>query len=946
MATFTDTIRILIQADGAKASSELERVGKTAQREMDRADKSTRNWSATFTRAGVGLTTFAAVAGAGLYSAAQAADEAQQAQLRLDNTIANSPRLTEQSARAFRDLASALMAKTVVDDDAIVSSQALLGQFDLTEQQILSLTPLVVDLSRKMGVDLDAAAKAVGKAVNGSSGALKRYGIDIQASRDGTIAFDDVVQGLSASVGGFAEGEARTFTGQIEQMRNRLGEVAEGIGAGVIPVFQELLGPIEAVADRFASLDPATQTLIGRFAAIGTAVAGSVGAVSLFAGQLAKLRQAALLDPSAGLSGGLSGVGKAMGVAAGAAGVLGLAYVAMSERSDAAKRRVDELTDAVRSSGKTLEDVAAQKVAEYVGAHEDMRDVLGAAGLSTADFAAAVLQGGRAYDRVSGQISDYIGAQDAATGAGQVNIRNARILQQELDRQRAAFAGSEDQIKATNAAQSTLAGSYQGTTVAARELGTAVDGSNSALGRQQGRLQIVLDETRDYKLRQGEAADAVDEHRQALEDLIGEIDRYQERLRGNRDSSRSAALAQLDAADAVQQVADAQKTYNDTVAQYGPNSAEAAAAQRELQRAVIGAYQAQDDATQALLDNAAAQAGYDRGADNNAKSTQRYVAELVKARNETNGPTRDAINQHIAKILGIPVEKATKMTLPEIRRRLRELEEHKDGIDRVPKEKKTKVTAEGTSAASAAVQRVRDQIAGLEDRNVTVTVTTVVNFANELGRRLAESLGFAKGGPIPAGLTAMVGEEGPELLVDRDDGRTRVVGADGPEMIRTTEPGFVIPNDKIRLGDGRAFAAGMLDNGQITATFVHNGPVDASTVATLYGDDQALLDRGRRSQGLLGRLAGRRAAGGPVEGGQAYLVGETGPELVVPQSDSTVMSNQRLRQLGYRMPQVPARGGDVIVVNFHGPVASQRQAEDWVVSALASARRRGNRLAS
>jgi len=942
VATFTDTIRILIQADGAKATSELERVGKTAQREIDRADKSTRNWSATFTRAGVGLTTFAAVAGAGLYSAAQAADAAQQAQLRLDNTIANSPRLTEQSARAFRDLASALMAKTVVDDDAIVSSQALLGQFGLTEQQILSLTPLVVDLSRKMGIDLDSAAKAVGKAVNGSSGALKRYGVDIKAGADGTVGFNDVVNGLADSVGGFAEGEAKTFTGQIEQMKNRLGEIAEGVGSGVIPVFQTLLGPIQAVSDKFAELDPATQSLIGKFAGIGTIVAGSVGAISLFAGQLAKLKNAALVDPTAGLSGGLTTAGKAMGITAGAAGVLGLAYVALSARSDDAKRRVDELTDAVRGSGKTLEDVAAQKIAEYIGANDDLRDTLGAAGISTADFANAVLKGGKSLDDVRAKLDAYGAAQTSATGEGVKNARNAGILREELDKQRAAYSGSRDEIKATNAAQKDLTGTYNGTTIAADALGTAVDGTSTALDGQKVKIKTVADETRNYKLRQGDAETAVNQHKQALENLIGEIDRYQERLKGNRDSTRDAALAQLDAADAVQDVADAQKTYNDTVAQYGPNSAEAAAAQRDLQRAVIGAYQAQDDATQALLDNAAAQAGYDRGAKNNEASTRRYVRELINARNETNGPTRDAINQHIAKILGIPVEKATKMTLPEIKRRLRELKDHKDEIDKVPGEKKTKVTAEGTETAKGKVRGVKNEIDGLEDRNVTVTVTTVVDFANELGRRLAASLGFlARGGPVTVGKPYVVGEEGPELLVNRATRRAEVIGADGPELIRPSSPGFVIPNDRIAMDDGRRLRAGMLDDGKISATFT--GPVDASTTAVLYGDDKAVLERGRQARR---GLAGRRAAGGPVEGGQPYLVGESGPELVVPQSDSTVMSNQRLRQLGYRMPQVPARGGDVIVVNFHGPVASQRQAEDWVVSALASARRRGNRLAS
>ena len=40
-------------------------------------------------------------------------------------------------------------------------------------------------------------------------------------------------------------------------------------------------------------------------------------------------------------------------------------------------------------------------------------------------------------------------------------------------------------------------------------------------------------------------------------------------------------------------------------------------------------------------------------------------------------------------------------------------------------------------------------------------------------------------------------------------------------------------------------------------------------------------------------LGGARAAGGPVEAGQAYLVGEQGPEWFVPQTNGAVAANAR-----------------------------------------------------
>ena len=52
---------------------------------------------------------------------------------------------------------------------------------------------------------------------------------------------------------------------------------------------------------------------------------------------------------------------------------------------------------------------------------------------------------------------------------------------------------------------------------------------------------------------------------------------------------------------------------------------------------------------------------------------------------------------------------------------------------------------------------------------------------------------------------------------------------------------------------------------------------------------------------------GRRASGGPIFSGMPYLVGERGPEIVVPGTNGTVIPNN-------------AMGGQQIVVNINGPI--------------------------
>ena len=45
------------------------------------------------------------------------------------------------------------------------------------------------------------------------------------------------------------------------------------------------------------------------------------------------------------------------------------------------------------------------------------------------------------------------------------------------------------------------------------------------------------------------------------------------------------------------------------------------------------------------------------------------------------------------------------------------------------------------------------------------------------------------------------------------------------------------------------------------------------------------------SDTLKNALPGERAHGGPVEAGKPYVVGEKGPEIIIPTSDGNVLSN-------------------------------------------------------
>jgi len=183
----------------------------------------------------------------------------QQTTLKLQNTLANNPRLADVTAASWDKQSHSLQELTGVQDENIRSAQAVLGQFKLTGRQVQELIPLVVDLSQKMGIDMTAASKAVGKATQGNTGILQRYGIMIQKSADGTVHFSDVVKGLGV-VQGYAEERGKTFAGQMDILKSNIqdaeeafGKFVEQLGVELLPVIKQIV-PLLGLAAKNAHL--------------------------------------------------------------------------------------------------------------------------------------------------------------------------------------------------------------------------------------------------------------------------------------------------------------------------------------------------------------------------------------------------------------------------------------------------------------------------------------------------------------------------------------------------------------------------------------------------------------------------------------------------------------------------------------------------------------------
>ena len=280
-----ERLEILIDADGKAARSEFESIGRSAEKELGRAEDRTAKMSARLQTIGTGALVGGAVAVGALGLLAKASDDADKQVLKLQNSIKNSDQAFRNKGKALQDVAQDLQKVTAADADAVIGSQSLLVQFGLTESQVTQLTPLIVDLSRKMGIDMDVAAKTVGKSVDGSAVALKKMGIVVDETAFATDSFQATFDALNQTVGGFARVEGKTFSGQLEILKNNVGDLGEAVGTGAAGVLGGLAGQAADAAGALNELNPGILTAAGGFATTAGLVATIGGGFAVAAGK-------------------------------------------------------------------------------------------------------------------------------------------------------------------------------------------------------------------------------------------------------------------------------------------------------------------------------------------------------------------------------------------------------------------------------------------------------------------------------------------------------------------------------------------------------------------------------------------------------------------------------------------------------------------------------------
>lgn len=269
-------IEIIIQAQDA-ASSIIEGVGS-----------SLKGVGGQMTQLGTSLTLITAPIDALLGASLKAASDADTAFAQLNQVIKSTGGVAGITADAAEDLATSLSKVTRYDDEVILGGENLLFTFTNIGKTVFpQATQAILDVSTAMGQDLKSSAVQVGKALNDPTAgltALTRIGVTfneqqkeqiktMQAAGDMAGAQSIILKELQREFGGSAEAAGKTFAGQIDILRTKMGNLSETIGHLLMPILQNLTNFISPLIDKiqkWADENPAlAQTIVIIAAAVG-----------------------------------------------------------------------------------------------------------------------------------------------------------------------------------------------------------------------------------------------------------------------------------------------------------------------------------------------------------------------------------------------------------------------------------------------------------------------------------------------------------------------------------------------------------------------------------------------------------------------------------------------------------------------------------------------------
>lgn len=298
-----------------------------AQRQLKAASERLQSIGAGMAQVGTGLTAAVTAPLLALGTVAVAeASEMRDAVGQVEAALTSMGGAAGRSMEQLRQQADALAGSSLFEDDQILRQVTanLLTFGNVAGSAFDRAQRAAVDLSARLGQDLQSSTVMIGKALNAPTqglAALRRVGIQFTADQEAMIKSLDaagnsagaqaiMLAELERQFGGSAEA-ARNAANPFERLRLAFAGLAGDIGTTLLPIFDRVAGMFEGLAERFGSLSPGMQQTI----IVVGALAAALGPLLIAAGAIVA-SVGVLLPLFAGLSAPILAVVAAVGAVA------------------------------------------------------------------------------------------------------------------------------------------------------------------------------------------------------------------------------------------------------------------------------------------------------------------------------------------------------------------------------------------------------------------------------------------------------------------------------------------------------------------------------------------------------------------------------------------------------------------------------------------------------
>ncbi len=266
-------LELLIQLRD-QASAQLQQINSNLQANQQQWKDNYATISQVATKVGVEMAAMGAAIIGALALVFNASEDERVSMARLQNTIADAGGTYGDTTADINNMTQAIMEQTGISK---TSQMDALNQLIITTgsyQTALNALPVALDLASAKGMDASQAALYLGKAMEGDTTSLKRFGIEIPAHSTSL----QTLQIIMDKVGGSADAMASP----IDILKNTFGELADSIGGLLLPVIQTFVAWIVPVIDYVKQWVEGHKTL----ATIIVVVTGVLGTLLLAMGTL------------------------------------------------------------------------------------------------------------------------------------------------------------------------------------------------------------------------------------------------------------------------------------------------------------------------------------------------------------------------------------------------------------------------------------------------------------------------------------------------------------------------------------------------------------------------------------------------------------------------------------------------------------------------------------